>query len=220
MVVAERRTWGFELFVLLQQQNGGKALSWCKRTVFDSSCELQVSIWPMSSISATSDPFIRRSSRMIALAYWMWSWVGDVDGRPDRASSDTFSSGYQRFYPSLNFSLTHTINTTLLCYYFSVRINGFYPFCPKESYRSTSFKDGVIGKRSVHVFTDTPSTRTTMELCAMHVQTCENPVKIGYNHSAAITCYSLNSQVSFSFLFTLVFRRWFVSTTAHRKCDL
>jgi len=165
MVVAERRTWGFELSVLLQQQNGGKTLSWCKRTVFDSSCELQVSIWPMSSISATSDPFIRRSSQMIALAYWMWSWVGDVDGRPDRASSDTSSSGYQRFYPSLNFSLTHTINTILLCYYFSVKINGFDPFCPKESYRSTFFKDCVIGKRSVHVFTHSFNQNDNGALC-------------------------------------------------------
>lgn len=98
----------------------------------------------------------------------------------------TCSSVYQRFYPSLNFSLTHTINTIVLCYYFSVNISGFDPFCPKRVLSQHFFKDGVIEKRSVHVYTDTPSTITTMELCAMHVQTCENPVKIDYNHSAAI----------------------------------
>jgi hypothetical protein len=113
--------------------------------------------------------------------------VCDVDGCPDRAFfRHTCSSIFKRFYPSLNFPLTQTINTTIFCYDFSVNISGFDPFCPNESYHSSFFKDGVIGKRSVHLYTDTDLTRTIMELCVVHVKTCENPVKIGYSHSSVI----------------------------------
>ena len=76
MDVAEPRTSGFELSVLLRSRHGGEhsrgAREQFLKVVLFFSCELQVSIRLMSSTSETSDTVIHRSSRMRALARSMW----------------------------------------------------------------------------------------------------------------------------------------------------
>jgi len=52
-------------------------------------CELQISFCLMPSISATSGTVILPSSWMKTFARSTWSWLRDIDRRPDRASSDT-----------------------------------------------------------------------------------------------------------------------------------
>lgn len=37
---------------------------------------------------------------------------------------------------------------------------------------------GAVRKKSVQVYADAPSTRLTVERCAMHFQTCQNPVTV------------------------------------------
>jgi len=121
--VAEPRTWGFELFVLLRPQRwGGRrhclgAIEQFLTAALFCSCELQVSaVCLMSSIWATSDAIIRRSSWMRTLALWMWS-SSVRRCRGTRSSSVRYncSSGFKRFYPFVNASLTHAVNITVLC---------------------------------------------------------------------------------------------------------
>jgi hypothetical protein len=72
---------------------GWRALSRCMRRGFYSSPLLTLRI-------ASNCTVIRRSSWMRALARSMWSWMRDVEGHPNRASSDTL------VLPDLNVS-TH-----------------------------------------------------------------------------------------------------------------
>jgi hypothetical protein len=61
-----------------------------------------------------------------------------------------------------------------------------------------------MGTQSVHVYIDIASVRRTMERCEMNFQTCQNPLTIGYNRSAAIAFgFSLFHKLPLIFLFTL-----------------
>jgi hypothetical protein len=97
-------------------------------TLFGILCRHAVSRKQKQSLCVASQQIlivIRRPSRMRALTQTLWSWVRNVDGRPDRPLSDTCSSRFKPFCPFANLSLTqysqhYHIVLTFFCGYYQV----------------------------------------------------------------------------------------------------
>jgi hypothetical protein len=145
--------------------------------------------WP------TSGSIIRRSSWMRALALWVWSSSARRRRGPRSSSVRyTYSSGFKRFYPFINFSLTHAVNTTVLCYSSSVNISRF------GSYYQNIWSRHVVQEWCEWKVERPRLHRMAMEDCARPIQTCENPVTMGYNRSAAVA-FATRLNHKFPFLF-------------------
>jgi len=98
--------------------------------------------------------------------------------------SNTCSTWFKPFHPLINLSLTHGA-LSRLSQHTMVNFHRFHSFCPKKPHYTTFF-DGAILQRSVHVFALVAATQLKAECCTANGWTLQQALSILCNVPAPL----------------------------------